>query len=137
MNCHGDEDGTEATAGTGVEVNQGAQDENEDGSGGESGTGSGAGWRHVGEHRMETGTGTVTEARTIAEMVTGTRITGTRIGSGRTERRRRSAKKRKIVVDAMRETGETYKKCRTERVGPVAANPDNPESNNEAGTGVQ
>ena len=33
--------------------------------------------------------------------------TGTRIGSGRAEERRNSAKKRKIVVDAMRETGKT------------------------------
>ena len=29
------------------------------------------------------------------------------------------------------------KKCRNERVGPVAANPDNLESNNEAGGGAQ
>ena len=33
--------------------------------------------------------------------------TGTRIGSGRAEERRNSAKKRKIGVDAMRETGKT------------------------------
>ena len=54
-----------------------------------------------------TGTGTGTEARTVAEM--GMRITGTgtRIGSGRAEERRRSARNRKIVVDAMWETGET------------------------------
>ena len=46
----------------------------------------------------------------IVEMGTGTRITGmeTRIGSGRVEERRRSAKKRKIVVDAMWETGKTW-----------------------------
>ena len=37
----------------------------------------------------------------------GTTITGTRIGSGRAEERRKSARNRKIVVDAVRETGET------------------------------
>ena len=91
----------------------------------------------VDEDRMGTGTGTGTEARTIAEMRTGTTITGTRIGLGRAEGRRKSARNRKIVVDAVRETGETRvggkrKKCRKERVGSVAANPDNLESNKEA-----
>ena len=40
---------------------------------------------------------------------TGTTITGTgtRIGSGRAEERRKSARNRKIVVDAVRETDET------------------------------
>ena len=56
------------------------------------------------------GTGTGTEARTVAEMGTGTRITGTGTGieSGRAEERRRSAGNRKIVVEAMWETGETW-----------------------------
>ena len=55
------------------------------------------------------GTGTGTETRTVAEMGTGTRITGTgtRIESGRVKDRRRSARNRKIVVDAVREIGET------------------------------
>ena len=59
---------------------------------------------------MGTGTGTGTEARTVAEMGMGTRITGTgtRIGSGRAEERRRSARNHKIVVDDMWETGETW-----------------------------
>ena len=58
---------------------------------------------------MGTGTGTGTEARTVAEMGTGTAIegTGTRMGSGRAEGGRKSARNRKIVVDAVRETGET------------------------------
>ena len=56
----------------------------------------------VDEHRM----GTETEARTVAEMGTGTRM-GTRIGSGRAEESRKSARNRKMVVDAMWETGET------------------------------
>ena len=53
--------------------------------------------------------GTGTEARTVAEMATGTTITGTgtRIGSGRAEKRQKSARNLKIVVDAVRETGET------------------------------
>ena len=60
---------------------------------------------------MRTGTGTGTGARAVAKVGTETRITGTRtgtrIGSGRTEERRKSARNRKIVVDAVRETGET------------------------------
>ena len=59
----------------------------------------GWGWRPVGEHRIETGT----ETRAVAEMVTGTRI-----GSGRAEERRRSARNRTRLVDAMWETGETW-----------------------------
>ena len=139
VNGHGDGDGAGAGTGTGVEVNEGAQDGNGGGSGDRAGRGRGRGWRPVDEHRMGTGTGTGTEAKTVAEVGTGMRITetGTRIGSGKSEERRRSARNRKIVVDAMWETGETWvereKKCRKERVGPVAANPDNLESNKEAG----
>ena len=45
----------------------------------------------------------------IIIIITGTTITGTgtRVGSGRAEERRKSARNRKIVVDAVRETGET------------------------------
>ena len=70
----------------------------------------GWGWRPVDEHWMGTDTGMETEARVVAEMGTGTRITGTgtRIGSGRAERRRRSTRNRKIVVDAIWETEETW-----------------------------
>ena len=49
-----------------------------------------------------------TEARTVAEVGTGTTITGSRIGLGRTDGRRKSARNRKIAVDAVRETGETW-----------------------------
>ena len=102
MNGHGDGDGVGAGTGTGVEMNDGAQDGNGDGSGDGAGMGTGTG----------TGVGAGTEARTIAEMGTGKRITesGTKIGLWRAEERRRSAKKRKIVVDAMWETGETWVK---------------------------
>ena len=64
---------------------------------------------HTDEHRIGTGTGTRTEARTVAEMGTGTTITGTgtRIGLRRAEKRRKSVRNRKIVVDTVRETGET------------------------------
>ena len=88
---------------------------------------------------MGMGTRTGTDARTVAEMGTGTTITGMglRIGSGRAEERRNSARNRKIAVDAVRETGGHMsgkrKKCRKERVGSAAANPDNLESNKEAG----
>ena len=77
--------------------------------------------------------------RTVAEMGTGTTITGTRIGLGRAEGGQKSARNRKIAVDAVRETGETgkRKKCRKERVGSVAANSDNLGSNKEEGGGAQ
>ena len=39
---------------------------------------------------------------------THTTITGTRIGLGRAEGGQKSARNRKIAVDAMRETGETW-----------------------------
>ena len=109
VNGHGDGDG--AGTGTGVEVNEGAEDGNGAGAGAGTGRkrGRGLGWGPVDEHRMGTRTGTGTEARTAAEMGTGTPIagTGTRIGSGRSEERRKSARNRKTVVDAVRETGET------------------------------
>ena len=38
---------------------------------------------------------------------THTHTHGTKIGSGRAEKRRKSARNRKIVLDAVRETGET------------------------------
>ena len=119
--------GTGSGAGTGIEQERGR----------------GQGWRPVEEHRVGTGTGAGTKTRAVAEMGTGTRITGTgtRIESGRAEERRRSARNRVRVVDAMWETGvtsvERAKKRRKVRVGPVAANPDNLENNKEAGGGAQ
>ena len=100
VNGHGDGDG--AVTGTGVEVNEGAQEGTGTGAGTGTGRGRGRGWGPVDEHRMGTGT----EARTVADMGTGTTITGTKIGLGRAEGRRKSARNRKIVVDAVRETGE-------------------------------
>ena len=106
----GQGDGEGARTGTGVEVNEGAQDGNGDGSGDGTGTGTGTG-TGVETHRRTpdgNGHGNGDGARTVAEMGTGTRITGTRIGSGRAEERRKSARNREIVVDAVRETGETW-----------------------------
>ena len=60
---------------------------------------------------MGTGTGAGTETRAIVEMGMGTRLgtgTGTRIGSRRADERRRSARNRTRLVDAMWETGETW-----------------------------
>ena len=105
VNGHGDGDG--AGAGTGVEVNEGAEDGSGDGSGDGAGTGTGTGWGSLDEHRMGTGTGTGTQVRTVVEMGTGTTITGTRIALGGAEGGQKSARKRKIAVDAVRETGET------------------------------
>ena len=105
VNGHGDGDG--AGTGTRVEVNEGVQDGNGDGSGNGAGTGTGT---EMGTRRRTpdgNGDGTGTKARTVAEMGTGTTITGTRVGSGRAEERRKSAINRKIVVDVVRETGET------------------------------
>ena len=102
---YGDGDG--AGAGTGVEVKEGAQDGNGDGSRDGRERGRRRGWGHVDEHQTGTGTGTGTEARTVAEMGAGTTITGTRIGLGRAEGRRKRARNRKIAVDAVREMGET------------------------------
>ena len=89
VNGQGDGDG--AGTGTGVEVNEGAQD----------GTGTGAGTGR--ERRRGRGWGPVAENR----MGKGTEATGTIIGSGRAEERRKSARNRKIAVDTVRETGET------------------------------
>ena len=114
VNGHGDGDGAGAGTGTGVEVNEGAQDGNEDGNGDGSRDGAGAGTGTEVETRRRTADGNGDRdgdgARTVAEMGTGTRITGTgmRIGSGRAEERRRSARNRKMVVDAVRDTGETW-----------------------------
>ena len=86
-------------------THKGDQDGNGDGVGTGRERGRGWGWGPVDEHRMGTGTGTGTEARTAAEMGTGTTITGSRIGLGRADGRRKSARNRKIAVDAVWETG--------------------------------
>ena len=60
----------------------------------------------------------------------------TRTGLCRAEEKRRSARNRTRGVDTMWETDETWverrKQRRQERVGSVAANPDNLENSKEA-----
>ena len=51
--------------------------------------------------------------RAVAEIRTGTTITGTRIGLGRAEGGQKSARNRKIAVDAVRETGEIWVESET------------------------
>ena len=87
---------------------------------------------------MGTGTGAGTEARTVAEMGNDNGNEN-RIGEGG-----REAKKRKKPQNSCRrragnggDTGGKRKKCRKERVGSVAANPDDVESNKEAGGRAQ
>ena len=71
---------------TGVGVNEGAQDGNGDGSGDRAGMGTEA----IDEHRMGTGM----DLRSVAKMGTGTKGTGTRVGSGMAKKRLRSARNR-------------------------------------------
>ena len=134
-------DGDGAGTGTAVEVNEVAQDGNGDGRGNEAGTGTGTG---VGTRRRTpdgNGDGNGDGSEDSSGDGNGDNDNGNgnenRIGGG-AEERRKSARNRKIVVDAVRETGETRverKKCRKERVGSVAANAKNLESNKQAGGG--
>ena len=103
---HGDGDG--AGAGTAVEVNEGAQDGNGDGSGDGAGTGTGTG---VGTRRRTpdgNGDGNGDGSETCSGDGNGDDDSGLRTGLGRADGRRKSARNRKIAVDAVRETGETW-----------------------------
>ena len=122
---HGDGDG--AGTRTGVGANEGAQNGNGDGSGDGAGTRTGT---RVGTHR-----------RRLDGNGNGDKDNGNedRIGEGG-----REAKKRKKPQNSCRrragnggDTGGKRKKCRKERVGSVDANPDNLESNKEAGGRAQ
>ena len=135
MNGHGDGDG--AGAETGVEVNEGAQDGNGDGSGDGAGTGTGTG---VGTRRRTpdgNGDGNGVGSEDCSGDGNGDDDDGNenRIGEGG-----REVKKRKKPQNSCRrragnggDTGGKRKQCRNERVGSVAANPDNLGSNKEAG----
>ena len=141
VNGHGDGDGAET--GTGVEVDEGAQDGNGDESGDEAGTGTGTG---VGTRRRtpdENGDGNGDGNEDSSGDGNGDDDNGNgkedRIGEGG-----REAKKRKRPQNSCRrragnggDTGGKRKKSIKERVGSVAANPDNLESNREAGGGAQ
>ena len=132
---HGDGDG--AGTGTGVEVNEGAQDGSGDGAG--TGTGTGVGTRRRTPDGNGVGNGDGSEDCSGDGNGDDDNGKENRIGKGG-----REAKKRKKPQHSCRrragnggDTGGKRKKCRKERVGSVAANPDNVESNKEAGEGAQ
>ena len=105
---NGDGNGDGAGAGTGVEVNEGAQDGNGDGSGDGAGTGTGTG---VGTRRRTpdgNGDGNGDGSEDCSGDGNGDDDNGNenRIGEG--GRGTKSARNRKIAVDAVRETGETW-----------------------------
>ena len=93
-----------------MEANEGAQNRNEDGNEDVAGAGTETRVEIRGRTQERNGDGSGTETRSVVEMGTGTRMgteTGIRIGLGRTEDRRRSARSRTRVVYAMWEKGET------------------------------
>ena len=135
VNGHGNGDG----AGTGVEVNEGAQDGNGDGAG--TGTGTGVGTRSLTPDGNGDGNGDGSEDGSGDGDGDDDNGNGNenRIGEGG-----RESKKRKKPQNSCRrragnegDTDGKRKKCRKERFGSVAANPDNLESNKEAGGGAQ
>ena len=143
VNGHGDGDGEGAGTRTGMEVNEGAQDGNGDGSGDGAGMGTGTGV----ETRRRTPDGNGDGDGDGSEDSSGDGNGDEDNGNGnedRIEEGRREAKKRKKPKNSCRrhmgnggDLGGTRKKCREERVGPVAANPDYVESNKEDVGGAQ
>ena len=144
---HGDGDGAgagaEAGTGTGVEVNEGAQDGNGDGNGDGAGTGTGTGVEAYRQTPDGNGDGNGDGSEDSSGDGNGDEDNGNgnedRVGEGE-----REAKKRKKPQNSCRrqvvngeDLGGKRKKCRKERVGPVAANSDNLESNKEAEGGAQ
>ena len=108
----GQGDGDGAGAGTGVDANKGAQDGNGDGSGGGSGDGAGAGTRTGVGSRRRTPDGDGDGNGDVSEDFSGDgngdddNGNENRIGEG--GRGTKSARNRKIAVDAVREMGETW-----------------------------
>ena len=137
VNGHGGEDGAGAGAGTEVEVNEGAQDGNGSGDGAGTGTGMGV------ETRRRTPGGNGDGSGDRSEDSSGDGNGDEDSGNGnedRIEEGGREAKKRKKPQNSCRrhvgnggDLGGKREKCRKGRVGPVAANPDNLESNKEGG----
>ena len=135
VNGHGD--GDRAETGTGVGVNEGARDGNGDGSGDGARTGTGVGTRRRTPDGNGDGNGDGSEDSS------GDGNGDDDNGSGdenRIEEGGREAKKRKKPQNSCRrragngrDSGGKRKICRKERVGSVAANSDNLESNKEAG----
>ena len=134
----GDGAGTGTGTGTGVGTRRQTQDGNGDGNGDRSEDCSGDG---NGDDDNGNGDGNGDRSEDCSGDGNGTTITGTRIGLGRAEGKRKSARNRKIAVDAARETGETWveseKNVEKKGFGSVAANPDNLGSNKKAGGGAQ
>ena len=139
VNGHGDGDG--AGTGTGVEVNEGAQDENGDG----SGDGAGTRTRTGVETRRRTPHGNRDWNGDGREGSSGDGNGDEDNGNGNEDRigeGGREAKKRKKSQNSCRrhagngrDLGGKRKKRRKDRVGTVAANPNNLASNNETGGG--
>ena len=139
VNGHGDGDG--AGTGTGVEVNEGAQDGNGDGAGTETGTGVGTRRPTPDRNGDGNGNGNGDGSEDSSGDGNGDDDNGNenRIGEGG-----REAKKRKKPQNSCRrraenggDVGRKRRKCSKEKIGSVAANPDNLESNKEAGGGAQ
>ena len=137
MDGHGDGDG--AGAGTGVEVYEGLQDGNGDGSGDGAATGTGVGTRRRTPDGNGDGNGDGSEDCGGDGNGDDDNGIGSRIGEGG-----REAKKRKKPQNSCRrragnggDIGGKRNKCRKERVGSVAANPDNLRSNKGVGGGAQ
>ena len=103
----GQGDGDGVGAGTGVEANEGAQDGNGDGSGDGSGDGAGTGTGVGIRGRTPDGNGDVSGDCSGDGNGDDDNGNENRIGEG-AERGQKSAKNRKIAVDAVRETGETW-----------------------------
>ena len=145
VNGNGDGDGAGVGTGTRVEVNEGAQDGNGDGSGDRAGTGTGTGTGVETRRRIPDGNGDGKGdgSEDSSEDGNADEDNGNwnedRIGEGG-----RETKKRKKPQSSLRrhvgnggDLGGKRKKYSKEGVGPAAANPDNLESNREAGGGAQ
>ena len=143
VNGHGDGDGAGGGTGMEVEVNEGAQDGDGDGREDGAGTGTGTGV----ETRRRTPDGNGNGNGDGSEDSSGDGNEDEANGNGNEDRigeGGREAKKCKKPQNSCRrhvrsggDLGGERKKRRKERVGPVAANPDNLESNKEAGGGAQ
>ena len=138
---NGHRDGDEAGTGTAVEVNEGAQDGNRGGGGDGAGTGTGTGVRTRRRIPDGNGDGNGDGNEDSSGDGNGDDDNGNK---GRIREGGREARKRKKPQNSCRrragnggDTGGKRKKCRKERVGSAAANPDNLESNKEAGGGAQ
>ena len=138
---HGDGDG--AGTGTGVELNEGAQDGNGDGSGDGAGAGTGMG---VGiRRRTPGGNGDANWDGSEDSSGDGNgdddsgNMNENRIGEGGREVKNRKKPRNSCRLRAGNggHTGRKRRKCRKERVGSVAANTDNLESNIKAEGGGQ